>query len=336
MPSTSEDSRPDSSRQTHPIRVGTRASLLARTQTGWVVEQLRSHGHNVEIVTISTQGDTRADVPIAAIGGDGVFVRELERALLERRIDAAVHSLKDMPTEKTPGLTVACVPVRAMPFDVLVARQPCTLESLPAGAVVGTSSVRRVAQVRSLRSDVVVRPIRGNVDTRLRRLDAGEYDCLILAGAGLERLGLGSRITHVLRPDAFWPAVSQGALGIQIRGDDARMRLALAPLDDPATHRAVRAERSCLAALAGGCLAPIGAWGHQSDDGRLELGGCVLEDAGDRVTRIVATVRAASADVDRRALSEQPESLGQQLAAMLLDRGAGPMLARMRAQAPRA
>ena len=127
----------ETSRQDLPIRVGTRASLLARTQTGWVVDQLRSHGHAVEVVTISTQGDRRDDVPIAAIGGDGVFVRELERALLERRIDAAVHSLKDLPTEETPGLTVACVPVRAMPFDVLVAREPCTLESLPPGAVVG-------------------------------------------------------------------------------------------------------------------------------------------------------------------------------------------------------
>lgn len=331
MPYQSENPR-----QHRPIRVGTRASLLARTQTGWVVEQLRSHGYAVEIVTISTQGDSRADVPIASIGGDGVFVRELERALLEGRIDAAVHSLKDLPTEETPGLAVACVPVRAMPFDVLVAREPCTLESLPAGAVVGTSSVRRVAQVKSLRADVVVRPIRGNVDSRLRRLDAGEYDCLILAGAGLERLGLGGRITHVLRPDAFWPAVSQGALGIQIRGDDAPMRLALEPLDDPSTHQAVRAERSCLAALAGGCLAPIGAWGHHDDDGRLELGGCVLEDAGDRVTKIVARVRADVVNADRPALSGGPEALGKQLAAMLVDRGAEPMLARMRAQSPQA
>jgi hydroxymethylbilane synthase len=325
----------ESARQDLPIRVGTRASLLARTQTGWVVEQLRSHGHAVEVVTISTQGDRRDDVPIAAIGGDGVFVRELERALLERRIDAAVHSLKDLPTEETPGLTVACVPVRAMPFDVLVAREPCTLESLPPGAVVGTSSVRRVAQVKAIRRDVIVRPIRGNVDTRLRRLDAGEYDCLILAGAGLERLGLADRITHVLRPDSFWPAVSQGALGIQIRADDGRLRLALEPIDDPATHQAVRAERSCLAALAGGCLAPIGAWGHHADDGRLELGGCVLEDADDRVTRITATVRAAASDAPR-ALSHTPESLGKELAAMLLDRGAESMLARMRTHAPHA
>jgi hydroxymethylbilane synthase len=224
MPTHSESARHDL-----PIRVGTRASLLARTQTGWVVDQLRGHGHAVEVVTISTQGDRRDQVPIAAIGGDGVFVRELERALWEGQIDAAVHSLKDLPTEETPGLTVACVPVRAMPFDVLVAREPCTLESLPPGAVVGTSSVRRVALVKSLRGDLVVRAIRGNVDTRLRRLDAGEYDCLILAGAGLERLGLASRITHVLRPDGFWPAVSQGALGIQIRADDRRLRLTTPP-----------------------------------------------------------------------------------------------------------
>ena len=322
----------ETSRQDLPIRVGTRASLLARTQTGWVVDQLRSHGHAVEVVTISTQGDRRDDVPISAIGGDGVFVRELERALLERRIDAAVHSLKDLPTEETPGLTVACVPVRAMPFDALVAREPCTLESLTPGAVVGTSSLRRVAQVKAIRSDLDVRAIRGNVDSRLRRLDGGEYDCLILAGAGLERLGLASRITHVLRPDAFWPAVSQGALGIQIRADDGRLRLALEPLDDSATHQAVRAERSCLAALAGGCLAPIGAWGHQTDDGHLELGGCVLEDSGNRVLRIAATVRAAVPHDDLLEQSEKPESLGKELAGLLLARGAAAMLARVRAR----
>jgi len=316
-----------------PIRIGTRASLLARTQTGLVVEQLRSRGHAVEVVTISTQGDRRDDVPIAAIGGDGVFVRELERALLERRIDAAVHSLKDLPTEETPGLTVACVPVRAMPFDVLVAREACTLETLPSNAVVGTSSLRRVAQVKAMRGDLEVRAIRGNVDSRLRRLDAGEYDCLILAGAGLERLGLAGRITHVLRPDAFWPAVSQGALGIQVRADDGRLHLALEPLDDPATHHAVRAERSCLAALAGGCLAPIGAWAHV-EDGWLELGGCVLEDVGNEVTRIAASVRAAVAS-DSRAMSGGPEALGKELAGLLLDRGAAAMLARVRARASR-
>ena len=324
------DTHSQSSGHEQPIRVGTRASLLARTQTGWVVDQLRGHGHAVETVTISTQGDSRADVPIAAIGGDGVFVRELERALLDGRIDAAVHSLKDLPTEETPGLTVACVPVRAMPFDVLVARELCTLESLRSGAVVGTSSVRRVAQVKASRGDLVVRGIRGNVDSRLRRLDAGDYDCLILAGAGLERLGLAGRITQVLRPDGFWPAVSQGALGIQIRCDDVRMVRTLEPLDDALTHRAVRAERSCLAALAGGCLAPIGAWGHHDADGRLELGGCVLEEVEDRVIRIAATVRADSTAVGSRAMSDGPESLGKELADRLLSQGADAMLSRMR------
>lgn len=326
-------SHPEQRGQVRPIRVGTRASLLARTQTTWVVEQLRRRGHAVEVVSISTQGDARGDVPIASIassGGDGVFVRELERALVDGRIDVAVHSLKDLPTEETPGLVVACVPVRAMPFDVLVGRRPCTLESLPPGAVVGTSSVRRVAQVKAIRGDLIVRAIRGNVDTRLRRLDEGDYDCLILAGAGLERLGLSSRITHVLRPGAFWPAVSQGALGIQVRADDVSMHRVLEPIDDAATHRAVRAERSCLASLAGGCLAPIGAWAHDTEDTEgdwLELGGCVLEDVGDRVTKIEASVRAIISGVDLR---ETPESLGRRLAEMLLARGAGPMLARMR------
>ena len=313
-----------------PIRLGTRASLLARTQTEWVVDQLRRHGHPVEIVTISTQGDSRVDVPISAIGGDGVFVRELERALIEHRIDAAVHSLKDLPTEASPGLSIACVPVRAMPFDVLVALEPCTVESLPRGAVVGTSSVRRVTQLKAIRGDLEVRPLRGNVDTRLRRLDAGDYDCLILAGAGLERLGLAKRITHVLRPDAFWPAVSQGALGVQVRTDDIRLWEALKPIDDPETHQAVRAERSCLAALAGGCLAPIGAWGRYEADGLLTLGGCVLEETGNRVLKIEAAVRA-EAGGDSRVLSDLPERLGKQLADMLLSRGAAAMLARMRA-----
>lgn len=336
MVPTRQEMQSQATPEAQPLRIGTRASLLARTQTGWVADQLRSHGQRVEIITISTQGDTQTDVPIAAIGGDGVFVRELEKALLENRIDAAVHSLKDMPTEGTPGLAVACVPVRAMPFDVLVAREPCTLESLPQGAVVGTSSVRRVAQVRAIRGDLVVRAIRGNVDTRLRRLDAGEYDCLILAGAGLERLGLADRITHVLRPDAFWPAVSQGALGVQIRGADNSLQRALQPIDDEATHRAVLAERSCLAALAGGCLAPIGAWGHHDADGRLLLGGCVLEETGDRVSRIVAMATAGDAEGDPRALSESPERLGRRLAEMLLAQGAEAMLARMRARAPHA
>jgi hydroxymethylbilane synthase len=310
-----------------PIRVGTRGSALARTQTGWVVEQLHRSGSPAVVEIVSTQGDVRTDVAIAAIGGDGVFVRELERALLDGRIDAAVHSLKDMPTLETPGLTLACVPVRATPFDVLVCREAGRLEQLPPAAVVGTSSVRRVAQVKAIRDDLVIRGLRGNVDTRLRRLDAGEYDGLILAGAGLERLGLAHRVTQVLEPPAFWPAVSQGALGIQIRAGDERMRAVLAPLDDPPTHEAVRAERSCLATLAGGCLAPIGGWARRTADGGLMLGACVLEERAAGAHRIVA-----EAITDGRAGAATPEALGREVARLLQEQGADAMLERMRSR----
>lgn len=309
-----------------PIRIGTRASLLARTQTEWVAGQLRSLGHAVEIEMIATVGDARTDMPIARIGSDGVFVRELERALRDGRIDAAVHSLKDLPSAETPGLSLACVPRRATPFDALVARGPTTLASLPAGAVVGTSSVRRVMQVRAVRPDLAVHPVRGNVDTRLKKLDDGEYDAIILAAAGLERLGLAHRITELLGPDSFWPAVAQGALVVQIRADDAIVAAALAPLDDRAAHAAVRAERSFLAALAGGCLAPIGGWAHVRADGRLELGGCVLEERGGAVTRIVART-ATDLSIG------SPEDLGRAVAAELQRQGADAMLARMRERA---
>lgn len=312
----------------HTIRIGTRASLLARTQTEWVVGQLRSRGHAVEIETINTIGDARTDMPIARIGGDGVFVRELERALLDRRIDAAVHSLKDLPSAETPGLSLACVPRRATPFDALVARGPTTLAALPAGAVVGTSSVRRVMQVKAARPDLVVRPVRGNVDTRLKKLDDGEFDAIILAAAGLERLSLSHRITELLRPDSFWPAVAQGALVVQIRADDDSTAAAVAALDDRAAHDAVRAERSFLAALAGGCLAPIGGWAHVGVDGWLELGGCVLEERGGAVEKIAA--RAAS-----ELSGGAPEALGRRVADDLRRQGADAMLARMRQHAAR-
>ena len=310
------------------VRIGTRASTLARTQTGWVADRLRGLGLVVEVETISTQGDERADVPVPRIGGDGVFVRELEQALLEGRIDAAVHSLKDLPTAETPGLSLACVPERATPFDVLVAGPGASLAGLRPGAVVGTSSIRRVAQTRGLRPDLEVRPIRGNVDSRLRRLDAGDYDGLILAAAGLERLGLAARISEVLRPPAFWPAVAQGALVVQVRAEDRRMHDLLAPLDHAATHAAVLAERGCLAGLAGGCLAPIGAWAREEADGLVTLGGCVLEDGDGGVRRLVAERRATGRI--GKVSAEDFRQLGADLAAALLADGAGGMLARMR------
>jgi hydroxymethylbilane synthase len=311
-----------------PLRVGTRGSQLAVTQTGWVVERLQAHGLDVEVQTITTRGDVRHDVPVAGLGQDGVFVRELEQALLDGRIDVAVHSLKDLPTAETPGLVIASVPERELPFDVMVGRPGTTLAGLPAGSIVGTSSIRRVMQVRALRDDLVVRPLRGNVDTRLRRLEAGDYDCLILAGAGLRRLGLADRITEVLEPDAFWPAIAQGALALQTRADDADTRRAVAALDHPTTHDAVRAERACLAALAGGCLAPIGGWARIDADGRLRLGACVLEQAGDRVRRILA--EEAMTPSQEVSTSSGPVGLGGRVAESLAGKGAAEMLARVR------
>lgn len=314
------------------IRVGTRGSQLARTQTGWVIRRLQALGAVVETVTITTRGDepTRGfgnapGKPPPLVGGDGVFVRELEAALLDRRIDAAVHSLKDLPTADSPGLSLACVPVRAMPWDVFVGRSSGTLATLPAGAVVGTSSIRRVAQVRAVRPDLRVMPVRGNVDTRLRLLDEGRYDGLILAGAGLERLGLSHRIQEVLRPDAFWPAVSQGALVVQIRADDARTATLVEPLNHPLSHRAVLAERACLGALAGGCLAPIGAVATPSGHGRLLMRACILEDRDDMVARITAM---ASQEPD-----EVESAFGRRVAEDLVRQGGEGMLLRMRQRA---
>jgi hydroxymethylbilane synthase len=312
------------------IRVGTRGSALARAQTAAVVARLRGLGLVVEVETITTVGDVRTDVPIAGIvhepgGADGVFVRELERALLDGRIDAAVHSLKDLPTAVPDGLAIGCVPERVMPFDVLVGQPGMTLATLPAGAVVGTSSVRRVVQVKALRPDLTVKPIRGNVDTRLRKLDAGECDCLILAGAGLQRLGLAERITAVLAPPGFWPAVAQGAVAVEIRAADSAMRRSLAALDDTAAHAAIRAERACLAALAGGCLAPIGAWARAHGD-RLVLGAVVFEERN-------GSVRSAAAELEAESPAAPPEALGTRVAAALVDRGAAAMLDRMRGRA---
>lgn len=306
-----------------PLRVGTRGSALARTQARWVADQLGAIGVRVEIELIETSGDRRTDIPIAGIGGDGVFVRELERALLEGRIDIAVHSMKDLPTATTSGLAIPCVPRRATPFDAFIGRGARRLADLPPGATVGTSSIRRVVQLKAFRSDLVIKPIRGNVDTRLRKLDAGEYDGLVLAGAGLERLGLGERIAELLQPPSFWPAVAQGALAVQIRADDAAARAAVTPLSDDATHRSVLAERACLAALAGGCLAPIAGWGRVDPMGRLLLDVCVFEDRGDGIT----CLHGAEAGTTE---GDSPELIGGRLADWLIGRGAQEMLSRGR------
>jgi hydroxymethylbilane synthase len=309
------------------LRIGTRGSGLALAQTGQVAERLRGLGHEVRIEIISTRGDDRRDVPLHTLGGDGIFVRELERALLEQRIDLAVHSLKDLPTAPSADLDIGCVPSRACPFDAFVGREGESLAALPAGAVVGTSSIRRVVQVRAVRPDLDVRPIRGNVDTRLRKFDAGEYRCLILAAAGLERLGLGHRITGLLSPPEFWPAVGQGALALQVRSDDAITRAAIAPLDHAASHAAVIAERACLAELSAGCLAPVGGWGRRDDESRLVLAARVLEEQAGVVRQVTEQAEVSLGDGDEKSVAA---ALGRRVAELLLAAGAGPMLERMR------
>lgn len=328
---------PAEDRMDRVFRIGTRGSGLALAQTGQIAERLRVGGVRVEIEVITTRGDARGNLPVAALGVDGVFVRELERALRDGRIDLAVHSLKDLPTADVDGLEVAAVPERAVPFDALVGRDGDTLENLPAGSVVGTSSIRRIMQVKALRPDLEVRPVRGNVDTRLGRLDQGDYRCLILAAAGLERLGLGHRITRLLSPPDFWPAVGQGALALQIRAGDKEAGQAVALLDHPATHAAVVAERSCLGALAGGCLAPIGGWARLDSAGSFVLGARVLESVEGRI-REVTVERSEPAGRWHLVGSDQSvhngaRSLGKRVAEDLLAAGAGEMLARMRAVA---
>ncbi len=315
---------------TQPLRVGTRASRLALAQTGQMAERLRKAGHELVIETISTRGDTRGDQPVAVLGNDGVFVRELERALLDRRIDVAVHSLKDMPTAPVDGLIIGCVPARATPFDALVCRTHGSLAALPSGAVVGTSSIRRVMQLAAVRPDLVIKPIRGNVDTRLGRLDAGDYDALVLAAAGLERMGLGDRVTALLEPPQFWPAVGQGALGLQVRAEDAAARAAVAVLDHADTHLAVLAERNCLAHLAGGCLVPVAGYAT-IDVGQLRLGARVLEQRGQEIREITVEEVVAIQGVSPAEVRGLAENCGAAVADKLMDAGAGDMLARMRA-----
>jgi hydroxymethylbilane synthase len=300
--------------------LGTRASPLARWQADWVAAQLERHGVDVELVPLSTRGDREQAGPIGAMGGQGVFTKELQRALLAGEVDLAVHSLKDLPTDAVAGLTLAAVPPRGAAGDVLVSRKVRSWEELPAGAVIGTGSLRRRTQLWHARADLKMEDVRGNVDTRLRKLDEGLYDALILAEAGLERLGLAGEITQVLPKSLMLPAVGQGALGIEARADDRRTLAALAPLDDPETHGAVLAERALLATLRGGCLAPIGAWGRVAD-GRLSLSGVVLSLDGAK--RLTAEAAGDVADA---------VALGGSVAAELLSRGAGEFIAASRSR----
>jgi hydroxymethylbilane synthase len=267
-------------------------------------------GHESRIEIVKTTGDKITDAPLAKIGGKGLFTKEIEEALLDGRADLAVHSLKDLPTEVPEGLTLAAVPAREDPRDALVGKR---MAELAAGAKVGTSSLRRAAQLRRLRPDLVVESVRGNLDTRLRKLDDGRYDAILLAAAGLKRLGWGGRISEILEPGAMCPAVGQGALAVETRTSGAGFDACRA-LDHPATHAAVAAERAVLMALGGGCQTPIGA--HATvHNGTMRMLAMVASPDGAELVR--GEIEGPAAD---------GESLGRDLAESLLERGARRIL----------
>lgn len=302
------------------IRIGTRASKLARWQSDWVASRLTSFGHQVTIVEIETSGDAQQQGPIGAIGEQGVFTKEIQRALLDGRVDLAVHSLKDLPTTPVDGLTLAAVPEREGVRDALVL--PTTggvpgeisIASLSMNARIGTGSFRRRAQLLHQRSDLQIRDIRGNVDTRLRKLDEGEFDAILLAEAGLRRLGFADRISLAIPTDQILPAPGQGALGLECRADDTASQSAVAVLNDATTLAAVTAERAALSKLEGGCLAALGALGSVEGD-TLHLSVVVLSEDGQQRLTHMTTGKA-----------DQAESIGAKVAEKLLADGAANLL----------
>lgn len=304
------------------LRIGTRGSQLARWQAGWVADRLRRDGQSVELVEIATHGDVEQARSIEEIGTRGVFTKAIQRALLTGEVDLGVHSLKDLPTEPVDGLILAAVPPRESPADALVSNTATSLESLPNAARVGTGSLRRQAQLRHLRPDLQIKEIRGNIDTRLRKLDEGQFDAIVLAEAGLRRLGLSDRITYVLPFDVMLPAVGQGALAIECRADDRSTRAVVAALDDSASHAAVLAERALLARLRGGCMAPVGGLGRLDGD-ELQLTAVVLSADGAR--------RLAARDVVHGITAIDSEQLGIRVADVLLAQGAAELIAGSRA-----
>ncbi|MBI4297022.1 MAG: hydroxymethylbilane synthase [Chloroflexi bacterium] len=306
------------------ITLGTRGSALARCQTELVLGELqRLHpGRSFSLKVIATLGDRASEVPFERLEGEGVFVKELEAALLNKEVDLAVHSLKDLPTGSTPGLALAAFPQRGEVRDVLVCPRGHTLDNLPKGSRLGTSSPRRAIQLRACRPDLEVLPIRGNVDTRLRKVEEGQFDAIVLAAAGLERLGRRERITQYLPPEVCLPAVGQGALAVQARAGDAEVVALAASIDHPPTRLAVTAERAFLEALGGGCRIPIAALGQVKGDVpstgsglRLELEGLVAQEDGSRMLRARLTGEAS-----------RPEKLGRALADEMLAQGAAKLL----------
>lgn len=306
------------------LRLGTRRSHLAMTQSGHVADALRALGYDVELVEIVTEGDINR-APLAQMGGTGVFAAALREALLRGEVDLAVHSLKDLPAAPHPGLTVAATPLREDPRDALVARDGLTLGELPTGATIGTGSPRRVAALQALGLGFDIRPLRGNVDSRLARVTDGELDAVVLACAGLRRIGRAERITEAIDPLQMLPAPGQGALAVEVRTDDADTTSIVSALDDPDTRAAVTAERAILAGLRAGCSAPVGALAEvvEDVDGSLEISLRAFVGAPD------------GSDELRRSITgpfDRAEQLGLDLAKVLLDDGADQIIANAHAQ----
>jgi hydroxymethylbilane synthase len=297
------------------LRIGTRGSVLAKWQADFVRRQIfQATGIDGEIIIIKTSGDKMQQSPLSQIGGKGIFIKELEDALIEESIDIAVHSVKDIPTDVPSQLSFPAICRREDVRDCLVSGNGATLLNLREGARVGTGSLRRQAQLRHIRPDLDVRDLRGNVDTRLRKVEAGEYDAVMLAKAGLDRLGWSHRISETLSPEVCMPAVGQGALGVECRASDVETATALETLDDAETRAAIVAERTLLSALQGGCQVPLGAWARM-ERGELVLEACVCSIDG---LQYVKQRDAAPPD--------QARALGGRMAQLLIDAGAQNIL----------
>jgi hydroxymethylbilane synthase len=297
------------------LRIGTRGSLLAKWQAESVRKQLfAATGAEAEIIIIKTSGDKMRQAPLTQIGGKGIFIKELEDALLDESIDLAVHSVKDIPTETPSRLSFPAVCRRDDIRDCLISATGSTLENLRRGARVGTSSLRRQAQLLHLRPDLDIRELRGNVDTRLRKVEGGEYDAIVLAKAGLDRLGWGQRISETFSPEVFMPAVGQGAIAVETRLGDNQAAELVEKLDDAETRSAIIAERALLKALQGGCQVPIGAWA------RIERGEMVLEACVTSVDGLQHVKQRLTG------MPEQGVELGEKMARLLIDSGAQAIL----------
>jgi hydroxymethylbilane synthase len=304
------------------VIIGTRDSALALWQTNWVKECLQEKYPDleIEVTTIKTQGDKILDVALAKIGDKGLFTKELEVALLNGEVDLAVHSMKDLPTLLPEGLTIGAITKRHNPADVVISKGGLRLVELPRGAVIGTSSLRRQAQLRHMRPDFILKDLRGNLNTRLKKFNEQDFHAMVLAAAGVERLGWAEKITERLEPTQFLPAVGQGALGIEIREKDTRIQEIINVLHHQETATTVRAERALLRSLEGGCQIPIGALGEIKGE-KLVLQGLVGSLDGSKIIRLTG-----EGEVDL------PEELGKRLADRLVERGAGEILKQIRAE----